>query len=501
VKVLLILGHPRKQSLCGALAAAYRDGALSAGAEVEEIALADLRFDPHVRLTSPRDQELESDLLRAQALIRWADHLVFVYPTWWGTMPALLKGFLDRALTPGFAFAEREEGGWEQMLGGKSAHLMTTMDTPPAIYRWIFGAPGLGALGKATLGFCGVAPVRVHAFGPVKGASPARRATWLEIAQREGEKLRGGVPRGMERARAWLQALRLQFYPMTWVAYTAGALAAPGAPARGIYWLGYLYLFSVEVATVLANEYFDFGSDRRNRHWGPFNGGSRVLVEGRLGFAEVRAGIAAALLLAAVTAGLLLSRVSVSGGVVAPLLAGLVLGLGYTTPPLRLAYRGLGELTVGVTHSVLVLLCGYVLQGGAWYSPFPWLLSVPLFFAVLPSILLAGIPDSEADRAVRKKTMAVRLGARRAAVLAMICTLLAAVAAAVLCRIGPIRAVLGGALPFIVPHAALLLGLLYRYARRERRPARLDGLLIAALSYMVWFAVIPLLHLRAGGRG
>lgn len=496
MKVLLILGHPRKQSLCGALAAAYRDGARRAGAEVEEIAVADLRFDPHVHLASPRDQALEPDLVRAQALIRWADHLVFVYPTWWGTMPALLKGFLDRALTPGFAFAEREEGGWEQMLRGKSAHLMTTMDTPPAIYRLIYAAPGHNALGKATLGFCGVAPVRVHAFGPVKDASPARRAAWLEAAHREGEKLRGGVSRRMERARAWLQALRLQFYPMTWVAYTAGALAAPGAPAPGAYWLGYLYLFLIEVATVLANEYFDFGSDRRNRHYGPFNGGSRVLVEGRLGFGQVRAGIAAALLLAAVTAGLLLSRVPASGGVVVPLLAGLILGLGYTTPPLRLSYRGLGELTVGVTHSLLVILCGYVLQGGAWNSPFPWLLSLPLFFAVLPSILLAGIPDSEADRAVQKKTMAVRLGARRAAIVAMVSTLLAAVTAAALCRIGPLRGVLSGALPFIVPHAALLLGLLYRYARRERRPVRLDALLIAALSYMVWFAAIPLLHLR-----
>lgn len=81
----------------------------------------------------PNQQAFEDDIRKARALILWAEHLVFVYPTWWGTLPALLKGFLDRVLTPDFAFITCEGGtGYQGLLGGRSAQLITTMDTPPA---------------------------------------------------------------------------------------------------------------------------------------------------------------------------------------------------------------------------------------------------------------------------------------------------------------------------------------------------------------------------------
>lgn len=110
MNVLIVLGHPRKASLCGALAKAYEEGALQANAQVKTLILADLDFDPHVRLESPQDQPFEKDLSHVQETITWADHLVFVYPTWWGMMPALLKGFLDRVLTPGLRLSLKRMG-------------------------------------------------------------------------------------------------------------------------------------------------------------------------------------------------------------------------------------------------------------------------------------------------------------------------------------------------------------------------------------------------------
>src|SRR5699024_496946 len=91
MNVLLILGHPRKDSLCGALYDAYRKGAVQAGACVETLVLADLAFDPDVHVESPEQQFYEPDIEHARELIDWADHLVFVYPTWWGATPARLK--------------------------------------------------------------------------------------------------------------------------------------------------------------------------------------------------------------------------------------------------------------------------------------------------------------------------------------------------------------------------------------------------------------------------
>lgn len=64
--------------------------------------MRDLHLDPHYT-----EQALEPCLQRCQESLLWAEHLIIVYPVWWGTMPALLKGWLDRVLLPGFAFADR----------------------------------------------------------------------------------------------------------------------------------------------------------------------------------------------------------------------------------------------------------------------------------------------------------------------------------------------------------------------------------------------------------
>jgi putative NADPH-quinone reductase len=100
LKVLIVVGHPRRQSLCQALASAYGSGARRAGAKVRELRLAELSFDPNLRSFDPVRQAVEDDIAHARAMLAWAEHVVFVYPTWWGTMPAVLKGFLDRVLAP-----------------------------------------------------------------------------------------------------------------------------------------------------------------------------------------------------------------------------------------------------------------------------------------------------------------------------------------------------------------------------------------------------------------
>ena len=113
MRILIILGHPRTGSLCGALACAFGEGAGAAGCEVETLCLGDLSFNPDVVEGSPAAQALEPDLERARALIAWADHLVLVFPNWWGTMPARLKGFLNRRARAGLRFPR---AGWGRPL-------------------------------------------------------------------------------------------------------------------------------------------------------------------------------------------------------------------------------------------------------------------------------------------------------------------------------------------------------------------------------------------------
>jgi putative NADPH-quinone reductase/1,4-dihydroxy-2-naphthoate octaprenyltransferase len=501
LKVLVILGHPRKASLCGALADAYVAGAKEAGVELRRLELCELEFNPNVIAGSPRNQVLEPAIRQAAELLAWADHLVFVFPTWWGTMPALMKGFLDRVLMPGFAFEEHEHGGgWDKLLTGKSAHLLTTMDTPAWVYRWIYKSPGLNSLAAATLGFCGIAPVRTSTFGVVKDSDERTRARWLEAARAHGLRLRDGVLTPAERGRrtvsAWIAALRLQFHPMAWGAYAIGAAGAfnvTGTFDAVAFWLGLASLFFLEVATVFSNEYFDLESDRRNRNFGPFTGGSRVLVDGRISLGRMRLGIAWAMVcfLTAFTA--LAAVLPASRLIPLGLLA--ILAIGYTTPPLKLCWRGLGELDVALTHSAALILCGFLFQGGPWDAWFPVLASVPLFFAVLAAIILSGIPDYPADHAAGKRSLAVLVGPRAAIRIAQASMLLAALTALVWQYRGVAEASFAGIAVFVVPHAALLAWRLERYLRAGRPAGRIDALMALSLAYIFWFVAVPLYHL------
>jgi 1,4-dihydroxy-2-naphthoate octaprenyltransferase len=187
MRCLLILAHPRRDSLCGALFDAYAGGARQAGVECRKLILSEMRFDPDVHTVSPELQPLEPDLVRAQHDIAWAEHLVFIYPTWWGTFPALLKGFLDRVMTPGFAFHHVTHDKWEKLLAGRTADLITTMDTPPLIYRFVYRAPGRQALARATLGYCGLRTARIDmaallGWSAIGGA--AVHGTWLWLRLR-----------------------------------------------------------------------------------------------------------------------------------------------------------------------------------------------------------------------------------------------------------------------------------------------------------------------------
>jgi len=179
-KIVIINGHPNKDSLNFGICEAYKRGAESAGAEVKEIVIANLQFNPNLQFGYQKRTEQEPDLVEAWAKIQWADHLVWVHPVWWGGLPAITKGFIDRVFLPGFAFQYRENSVfWDRLLKGKTGHIITTLDQPSLYYRFVFGRPSVNQLKKATLQFCGVKPVKVTYVGIVKTATEALREQWL----------------------------------------------------------------------------------------------------------------------------------------------------------------------------------------------------------------------------------------------------------------------------------------------------------------------------------
>ncbi len=133
--------------------------------------------------------ELEPDLLKAQEWIRWCDHLVVVHPVWWGTYPALMKGFLDRVFLPGFFFKKRpgKAYAWDKLLTGRSARIIYTLDTPRILW-WLSGMPSYVSLKWITLGYCGMSPIRGTAFGIMRLSSPEQRAKWLKSCEALGRR-------------------------------------------------------------------------------------------------------------------------------------------------------------------------------------------------------------------------------------------------------------------------------------------------------------------------
>ena len=182
-RVLIILGHPSTDSFCGAIATCYFEAATQAGREVRIMQLGALNFDPVLHEGYNQIQTLEQDLLDAQADIMWAEHLVFVFPLWWGGVPALLKGFIDRTFLPGFAFKYRQGKVFpDKLLKGRTAHLLVAMDTAPWYYKWVYRMPGLHQMRKHTLAFCGIKPLTTLMFGPVLTSTTTQRQKWLQQA-------------------------------------------------------------------------------------------------------------------------------------------------------------------------------------------------------------------------------------------------------------------------------------------------------------------------------
>ncbi|NCN86975.1 NAD(P)H-dependent oxidoreductase [archaeon] len=150
-KVLVIKIGTRGVS--DALADAYFEGAKSKGNSVKVINLSNLKFDPILHVGKVKDS-LEKDLVESQKLILWAEHIFLSYPNWWATMPALLKGFFDKVLTPKFAFEYRKNFP-VGLLKGKTASVVC-VTAGPGFYNFFVGIPGLKAIKKNIFGFCGI---------------------------------------------------------------------------------------------------------------------------------------------------------------------------------------------------------------------------------------------------------------------------------------------------------------------------------------------------------
>lgn len=188
-RIAVIQGHPDPvgHHLLHAMAEAYAEGATAAGHQVRRIDVARLEFP---LLRTQEDFEagvLPAGLERSRDDMRWAEHWVFLFPLWHGTMPALFKGFLEHIFRPGFAMEYRKEGFPKRLLAGRSARIVVTMGMPVLLYRWYFGAFGVRGFERSMLSFAGIKPIRESLYG-LAFADDKKRARWIGDMRNHGSR-------------------------------------------------------------------------------------------------------------------------------------------------------------------------------------------------------------------------------------------------------------------------------------------------------------------------
>lgn len=190
-KIVILLGHPDvTQTLSGEMALLYETGAKQAGHEVKRFNLGEMRFDPILHKGYKEVQQLEPDLIALQEAIKWADHFVIIYPNWWQTMPALLKGMFDRMWLPGFCFNMRKHKdgtqalGWKKRMKGKTSRVVVMSGSHPFLI-WLFFGDYTNEIQKGILWFAGF-KVRVSRWGPTDHAPEWKKNEWRRKILRLG---------------------------------------------------------------------------------------------------------------------------------------------------------------------------------------------------------------------------------------------------------------------------------------------------------------------------
>ena len=186
--ILIILGHPNEKSLNKEIADTYFINSKNSGFNVKRIYLYDKKFDPILHKGYNGEQKLETDLKSSQKEIKWADHIVFIYPIWWGTMPSLLKGFVDRVFLPGFAFQYKNNSMIpKRFLKNKTSRIITTSGMPGFLF-W-FTNQDRKLIKRFFLNFVGIKPVRCTNFGSAEDISKKR---FLKIKNKTEKLARKG---------------------------------------------------------------------------------------------------------------------------------------------------------------------------------------------------------------------------------------------------------------------------------------------------------------------
>ncbi len=190
MRVLTVFAHPNRASFSGACLDAFLAGLAESGHEGDLADLYGEGFDPRFQAAdfaqfTGGPAAMPEEVRREQARVERADALAFVFPVWWWSFPAILKGWVDRVWCQGWAY-DFTLGRSRGLLTLGKAVLPCPAGSSASVYRtYGYHEAMRRCIDVGVLGYCGIDDVAMHIF-PAVDDRPEAREAYLEIARRIG---------------------------------------------------------------------------------------------------------------------------------------------------------------------------------------------------------------------------------------------------------------------------------------------------------------------------
>ncbi|MEC2285992.1 NAD(P)H-dependent oxidoreductase [Bacillus velezensis] len=184
MKTVIVYANPDENSFNAAL---VKYVAMALKDSCQSYTVIDLyadQFDPVLKYGGEKkrsDMNRDAETKKYRKLMKEADHLIFIYPLWWGGVPAIMKGFFDRVLVAGEAYTY-ENGRVKGLLRAETAQVFYTADSPGWYLKWFRKNSDWITLKKSILQFCGIQKAERNLFSVVRTSTPELREKWLRQA-------------------------------------------------------------------------------------------------------------------------------------------------------------------------------------------------------------------------------------------------------------------------------------------------------------------------------
>jgi len=191
LKVQIVFAHPNPESFNAAVLDSFRQGLQEAGHQNDVMDLYADKFDPVLTVADFQDLaagKAASDIAAYQQKVADADALAFICPVWWFGVPAILKGWVDRVLSHGFAFQFQEDGTAKGLLKHKKALVIQTCGGSQEAYeQYGFKAAMQKCIDDGIVRFCGIADVTHEFLYNVVGTTDEVRKGYLDRVRELGK--------------------------------------------------------------------------------------------------------------------------------------------------------------------------------------------------------------------------------------------------------------------------------------------------------------------------